>query len=61
MEKGFMNLEEIKQKVFHTFLMKLSLSLSRNISKNMREIKMSKVMEIQDGFWKDSREQDFKP
>ena len=56
-----MNQEEIKPKVFHTFLMKLSLSLSRNISKNMREIKMSKVMEIQDGFWKDSREQDFKP
>jgi hypothetical protein len=56
-----MNREEIKPKVFRTFQMKLLLNLYRNISKNMKEIKMSKVMEIQDGFWKDSQEPGYKP
>lgn len=50
MEKEFMNPGEIKLKVFRTSQMKLLLNLSRNISKNMKKIKMNKGMEIQDGF-----------
>ena len=45
-----MNPGEIKLKVFRTSQMKLLLNLSRNISKNMKKIKMNKAMEIQDGF-----------
>ena len=45
-----MNPGEIKLKVFRISQMKLLLNLFRNISKNMKKIKMNKEMEIQDGF-----------